>query len=49
MNSYIVKYAANKEVRKVTSFNFKDNPSEMEIETRQGVDPNKKRIGVKTW
>ena len=42
-----MKFTIGKEVRKVIRFNFKDNLSKIELETRQEADLNKKRIHVK--
>ena len=47
--SYITKYAAGKEERKIPTFNFKDNRNELEIVTTPGAAPNTKISGVKIW
>ena len=47
--SYITKYAAGKEERKIPTFNFKDNRNELEIATTPGAAPNTKISGVKIW
>ena len=46
-NAYITRYAVGKEVRKVPTFNFKDNKDEIKIITIAGTNPNTKRMGAR--